>query len=181
MKKIIGLSALVVQMISLNAVAYDASVSFSGNVTAATCIMNPSDSTKTLTIPDVPAKRLYNAGVNGWKTYKKDTTVSFSLCPVSVTSVNVKTVTTTGTQLGVYPEYNTPASGSATGIFLVLGSNNIPFKADGSDINKSFDVSGGVLEVPLTVGVASLGNAGGVSAPTAGTYSSTYTVTFDWT
>ncbi|MEE9686100.1 fimbrial protein [Lelliottia amnigena] len=181
MKKIFGLSALVVQMISLNAVAYDASVSFSGNVTGATCIMNPSDSTKTLTIPDVPAKRLYNAGVDGWKTYKQDTTVSFSLCPVSVTSVNIKNVTTSGTPLSLYPEYNKPASGSANDIYLVLGSNNIPFKANGSDINKSFDVSGGASEVPLTVGVTSLGAAGGGLKPTSGTYSSTFTVTFDWT
>ena len=186
MKKIIALSALMAALASANAMAVDANLTFTGSVTSGTCTMNASDATKTLTIPDISSAALVALGQSSWSSQSSTTTVGFTSCPASVSSVNVIQATSTGTIFNNVSNSYVPASGTAKGIHLVLsaGSNvaNGFLPTDGSVIsNKTFATTSGSVSIPLTVGVRSNKSLLSTAAvPTAGTYSSSYTVTFSW-
>lgn len=184
MKKIIALSALMAALASANAMAVDSNLTFTGSVTSSTCTMNAADTTKTLTIPDISSAALVALGGYSYSSQTSSTTVGFTSCPASVSSVNVVQVTSTGTQFTDANSY-APASGTATGIHLVISAGNATtgyMPADGSVIsNKKFAVTSGSVSIPLIVGVrANKSSVASAAAPGTGSYSSGYTVTFSW-
>lgn len=182
MKKIIALSALVAALASVNAMAADANLTFTGSVTSGTCTMNAADATKTLTIPDVSVATLL-ASTNVFATQSASSTIGFTNCPSSVSAVKLVQGTTTGTQAisGNASNY-VPASGTAKNTALVLTVGGVYPSLDGSVISQSFaTTSTGTASVTIQAGVRSLKSLISSAAdPTAGTYSSSYTLTFAW-
>ncbi|UDJ82057.1 hypothetical protein UYSO10_0916 [Kosakonia radicincitans] len=181
MKKIIALSALMAALASANAMAADANLTFTGSVTSSTCTMNASDATKTLVIPDISSAALVARGVNGYQTQQANTTVSFTSCPASVSQIKVASVTSTGT-VQTDKTMVKPASGTANGVWtsLVLGGPTGYVAADGSVLSYGTSVTSGGASVYVGVGVVAASTRASVAAPTAGTYSNSYTLTFSW-
>ncbi|WP_146159940.1 fimbrial protein [Kosakonia sp. H7A] len=185
MKKIIALSALMAALASANAMAVDANVTFTGSVTSSTCTMNASDASKSLTVPDISAAALTAQGT-AWGNATATTNITFTSCPASVSALKVASITSTGTQYtsGTNSNYRyTPASGSATGFYTVigLGTNKLAQPADGSVLSWSVAPTSGTAVVPVTVGPqAYTAVVSSAAAPTAGNYSTSYTLTFAW-
>nr|WP_261905546.1 hypothetical protein [Escherichia coli]CAH8250720.1 Uncharacterised protein [Escherichia coli] len=176
MKKIIALSALMTALASASAMAADANITFNGAVTAGTCIMNANDATQTLVIPDIGAAAA-SAG-STWSTQHVGSTISFSQCPNSVTSINLAKMTTTGGPGGT-ASTSTPASGTATGLHLgiAVGSPTGWVNTIGGAINRPFAVTNGSVSIPFRAGVS---RASTTKPVTAGDYSSSFTMTFSW-
>lgn len=185
MKKIIALSALMAALASANAMAVDANLTFTGNVTSGTCTMNASDASKTLTIPDISASGLVAQGT-AWGNASATTNITFTSCPAAISALKVSSITSTGTQYAsgsASPYRYTPASGTATGIFTAIGlgtSKTVQF-SDGSALSWSVAPSSGTAVVPVTVGLtANSAVVSSATAPTAGNYNTSYTLTFSW-
>ncbi|WP_146159944.1 MULTISPECIES: type 1 fimbrial protein [Kosakonia] len=181
MKKIIALSALMAALASANAMAVDSNLTFTGSVTSSTCTMNASDATKTLVIPDISSAALLAAGATS---QSASTTINFSSCPASISNVKIIKGETTGSLYTGYSATETnrsvPASGTATGLNLILfaGPSQTSVPVNGSVIsNQNFAVTNGSASIP--VGVSAAANANNQAA-TAGTYSSSFTLTFAW-
>ncbi|WP_320705070.1 fimbrial protein [Enterobacter asburiae] len=176
MKKIIALSALMAALASASAMAADANITFTGEVKASTCIMNANDATKTLVIPDIGAAAA--SAQSTWATQTIGTTISFSMCPNSVSSVNVANITTTGSPaFSAATSY--PASGTATGVTLgiALGEQTSWVATNGNGIYRPFSVTNGSVAIPIRAGVS---RASTTTPVTAGDYSSSFTMTFSW-
>lgn len=184
MKKIIALSALMAALVSANAFAIDSNVNFTGTVTSSTCTLNAADVTKTLTVPDISVAALTALGGLGFTSQSAATTVTFTSCPSIVSNVSVTKATTTGTIFNNTNSSYVPASGTATGINLVVYAGQASsgwLSADGSALNRTFAVTSGSVTIPVGVGVrTNVSLLSSSPAPTAGTYSSAYTLTFAW-
>ncbi|MDX7664704.1 hypothetical protein SJ554_19835 [Enterobacter asburiae] len=177
MKKIIALSALMAALASASAMAVDANITFTGAVKAGTCTMNTNDATKTLVIPDIGAVALAQSNTN-WATQNVGTTISFSKCPNSVTSINIAKLTTTGGP-GFSGSTSTPASGTAGGLVLGIQAGESPgwLNLTGWAINRPFAVTDGSVTIPIK---AAVGRYSASQPVTPGNYSSSFTMTFSW-
>lgn len=184
MKKILALSALMGALASTSVMADDnptATINVNGAISVKACTINASDVSKTITIPTYDAQDLVAAGQN-WYDHSAETTVGFTNCPATVTSINIANITTNGTE--IYDAYHyTPANGSATGISLVAGTRKGSLQANGSHIDQDSAFwaldSNGAVEIPIRIGVEANKAIDATAAePTAGNYSSTFVYTF---
>lgn len=184
MKKIIAISALMTAMISANALAVGANLTFSGSVANATCTLQASDKSKTLVIPDISVASLLNSGGNTYYSQAGSTTFNFSNCPNSVSNVSA-TYQYSGS---TYSNIQGTASGANGGVVFVVnqtsasnpstGSIN---KLDGSAPGANVAVSNGAAVIPVTIGIqAPVTWDSSFPMPTAGNYSGTFNVTFKY-
>jgi len=182
MNKFIAISALMAAFVSANALAADANLTFNGAVSTGTCTMNAADATKTLVIPDVSSSSLANAGNTAFTSYSANSTISFTGCPAEVSNVVLSSASGTGTTFGGDTSRQTPASGTATGVHLVISSGPRVVDYLRPGVARSFPVSpSGTVKVPVYVGVtADITSSSAFAAPTAGNYSSSYTLTFSY-
>lgn len=189
MKKIIAVSALMAALASANSMAADANLTFTGGVSTGTCVMNSADVTKTLVIPDVNAATLIAGGGGAYQTINATSTIGFSGCPQTTSKIVLNSATTTGSPFTGYIPSEVyrmlPASGTAaSGVNMMLVVNGVPVSPTGSMLSNftAANVSAtGTANVPVLVGISPNSDAGNsIPAPSAGNYSSSYTLSFSY-
>ncbi|MFX2610793.1 fimbrial protein, partial [Enterobacter mori] len=206
MKKALMLSVVAGAMMSANALANPATVNFNGAVVAPTCTLTADSISRTVAMNDITTVSINQTPPNSAQTANAHANVlpgaitpvpaiNFEKCPASVTKVYVAQFTPSGrpdNDVG-YTSRTIPESGTGKGISLGLAF--VP-NAGGNDTLCGSTVSTTRCEDPATVyfpvenGSASTGNRGKVyaynayiipeSQTLAGSYSTTFTLAFDW-
>lgn len=180
MKNTLAMSALMVAITSSAAIAADANLTFNGELTAGTCVMDSSSLVQTVNMPDYSGPSLLAAGATAWQTFKTPAKVDFTNCPASIKNVNLTRISTTGTPWRGNTYRLIPASGTAKGIGTGIQLNNTPLPVN-TDLKDNVAVVNSNATFPLAFSVTALKGWDSTTAPpSAGNYGISYTLSFQW-
>ncbi|MFX2612098.1 fimbrial protein, partial [Enterobacter mori] len=198
------LSIVAGAMMSANALANPATVNFNGAVVAPTCTLTADGLTRTVVMNDITTSSIaqsagngggYNAVANSIRGAEVAVPkIDFEKCPASITKVTIGSMSSSGVSDGAQGSYFVPEGGTGYGVSLGLAAKNVATGSGyilcGNDPALSCTNETNVY-FPVTAGSASTGSDGmmvfaykkanlGSTPAVAGSYSTTFTLTFDW-